>query len=120
MHKRYSSFYLISVIGGAFSGLLSYGFIHMDGLGNLAAWRWIFVMEGLLTCLVAFIGFLLIVNFPDEKNLSWKFLNREETAFVVRRINRDRRDASEAPFKLREFLQPGLDPKVWGFAIIFL
>ncbi|KAF7596134.1 hypothetical protein BBP40_003396 [Aspergillus hancockii] len=116
---RYSSFYLISVIGGAFSGLLSYGFIHMHGLGNLSAWRWIFVMEGLLTCLVAFIGFLLIVDFPDESNLSWKFLNKEETAFIVRRINRDRRDASEAPFNLREFLQPGLDPKVWGFAIIF-
>ncbi|KAB8217704.1 major facilitator superfamily domain-containing protein [Aspergillus novoparasiticus] len=119
LHKRYSSFYLISVIGGAFSGILSYGFVHMNGLGNLSAWRWIFVMEGILTCLVGVVGFFLIVNFPNENNLSWKFLSKEETAFVVRRLNRDRRDSSEAPFNLKEFLKPALDLKIWGFALIF-
>lgn len=77
-------------------------------------------MEGILTCLVGVVGFFLIVNFPNENNLSWKFLSKEETAFVVRRLNRDRRDSSEAAFNLKEFLKPALDPKIWGFALIFL
>jgi MFS family permease len=50
VHKRYSSFYLISVTGSLLSGILAYGFAQMGGLANLAPWRWIFIMEGLLTC----------------------------------------------------------------------
>jgi hypothetical protein len=50
VHKRYSSFYLISVIGGSLSGVLAYGFMQMAGLAELAAWKWIFSMEGILTC----------------------------------------------------------------------
>jgi hypothetical protein len=37
VHKRYSSFYLISVIGGALSGVLAYGFMQITGLAELAA-----------------------------------------------------------------------------------
>ncbi|CAI7628248.1 unnamed protein product [Penicillium discolor] len=121
MHKRYSTFYLISVTGGAFSGLLAFGFIHMGGLAGFAPWRWIFIMEGLLTCVVACIGFALLINFPDDNRLSWRFLNREETAFIVARISRDRQDASqEVLFDLKQFLRPALEPKVWAFALIFL
>jgi MFS family permease len=121
MHKRYSAFYLISVTGAAFSGLLAFGFIHMGGLAGFAPWRWIFIMEGLLTCLVACVGFVLLISFPDTNRLSWKFLNREETAFIVARISRDRQDASqEVPFDLKQFLKPALEPKVWAFALLFL
>ncbi|KAJ5610630.1 phthalate transporter [Penicillium lagena] len=120
MHKRYSAFYLISVTGGAFSGLLAFGFIHMGGLAGFAPWRWIFIMEGLLTCVVACIGFVLLIDFPDENRPSWKFLSKEEIAFIVARISRDRQDASqEVPFDLKQFLKPALEPKVWGFAILF-
>ncbi|KAJ5861122.1 major facilitator superfamily domain-containing protein [Penicillium soppii] len=120
MHKRYSAFYLISVTGGAFSGLLAFGFIHMGGLAGFAPWRWIFIMEGLLTCVVACIGFALLINFPDENDLSWKFLNMEETAFIVARISRDRQDTSqEVPFDLKQFFRPALEPKVWAFALLF-
>ncbi|KAJ6124370.1 phthalate transporter [Penicillium samsonianum] len=120
MHKRYSAFYLISVTGGAFSGLLAFGFIHMGGLAGFAPWRWIFIMEGLLTCVVACIGFALLINFPNENRLSWRFLDREETAFIVAQISRDRQDASqEVPFNLKQFLRPTLEPKVWAFALLF-
>ena len=44
VHKRYSSFYLISVIGGSLSGVLAYGFMQMAGLAELAAWKWIFII----------------------------------------------------------------------------
>lgn len=93
----------------------------MGGLAGFAPWRWIFIMEGLLTCVVACIGFVLLINFPDENHLAWKFLSKAETAFIIARISRDRQDASqEVPFDLKQFLKPALEPKVWGFAVIFL
>ena len=120
VHKRYSSFYLISVIGGSLSGVLAYAFIQMAGLGNLSAWRWIFIMEGILTCVLVVIGFLLLVSFPRDVHKSHRFLSSQEIEFVLRRIERDRQDVEEEPFSLSAFMRPALEWKVWGFAMIFL
>jgi len=46
---RFSIFYVGSALSGAFSGLLAYAFAQMDGVGGLAGWRWIFIMEVGLT-----------------------------------------------------------------------
>ena len=92
----------------------------MEGLAGLGGWRWILIMEGIFTCLVAFAGYLLLVGFPEEAHKSWKFLSQEECAYIIRRVNRDRGDAYAEPFSLAKFLKPALDLKIWGFALIFL
>lgn len=75
-------------MASAFAGILSYGFMQMNTLGSgnnlgqgygptpqrptlprgrlpgIAGWRWIFIMQGILTCVVALIGFVTIVDFP--------------------------------------------------------
>jgi MFS family permease len=120
VHKRYSSFYLISSVGSSLSGILAFCFMQMAGLAGLDAWRWIFIMEGLLTIVVSGVGFLLLVNFPQEAHKSWRFLTGKEEAYIIRRINKDRQDADKEAFALGKFLKPALDLKVWGFAFIFL
>ncbi|KAL4860981.1 hypothetical protein BDV12DRAFT_82864 [Aspergillus spectabilis] len=63
-------------MAGAFSGLLAYLIVKMDGVGNLEGWRWIFILEGLLTAVVAMASFWLVWDNPksatfltaDEKN----------------------------------------------------
>lgn len=42
-------FFSAASIAGAFSGLLAYAIAKLDGLGGLAGWRWIFILEGLAT-----------------------------------------------------------------------
>lgn len=59
------------------------------------------------------------MDFPDKASGSWKFLTVEECAFVIRRIDRDRRDAEPEAFTLRRFLKPALDIKIWGYAVLF-
>jgi MFS family permease len=44
---RQALFFSAASIAGAFSGLLAYGIAHMDGVGNLAGWRWIFILVSL-------------------------------------------------------------------------
>ncbi|KAJ5644597.1 phthalate transporter [Penicillium longicatenatum] len=120
VHKRYSSFYLLSTIGASLSGVLSYGFMQMAGLGGLSAWQWIFVMEGLLTCLIAVVGYWLLINFPQDAHKARNFLSPREIEFILRRIERDRSDADDEVFSLSSFLEPALDLKIWGFGLIFL
>ncbi|KAL9589137.1 MAG: hypothetical protein Q9203_002064 [Teloschistes exilis] len=125
--KRFSVFYIIGCIANAFGGILAYGFMQMDGLGDKAGWRWIFIMEGLLmvefgkiTVVVAVIAFMAMVDFPDQADRSWRFLSTDERDFIIRRINRDRGDATPEPFSLSLFLKPALDFKLWVFALISL
>lgn len=82
--------------------------------------RWIFIIEGVLTVLVGIMGYCLLVPFPDaEPEKAWKFLNKREVAFIIARVNADRADVIVEPFNLVKFLKPGLDLKVWGFAMCF-
>jgi hypothetical protein len=83
------------------------------------------ILENTLTdscvAVIAAIGFLLLVDFPQDAHKSWKFLTETEAAFVIRRIGKDRHDATQdEEFNLQKFLEPASDPKVWGFALIFL
>lgn len=64
--------------------------------------------------------FVFMVDFPEKAHKSWKFLNERESAFIVRRINRDRADGNEEPFTFKRFFSPALDLKIWGFALICL
>lgn len=65
-------------------------------------------------------GYCLLVPFPDaEPEKSWNFLNKREIAFIIARVNADRADVVVEPFNLVKFLKPGLDLKVWGFAMCF-
>lgn len=63
-------------MAGAFSGLLAAAISNMDGVGNLAGWRWIFILEGLFTVVVAVVSYWMIQDFPSNA----KFLTEEESA----------------------------------------
>ncbi|KAG9233265.1 general substrate transporter [Amylocarpus encephaloides] len=119
LQKRNAVFYLIGSMASACSGIMAYGIMQMDGLAKLAGWRWIFIIEGLITCLLGIGGYFLIVDFPELAASSWKFLNPQETAFVVARIEADRSDAIPEKFSIKEYMKNALDLKVWAFASCF-
>lgn len=90
---------------------------------GLAGWRWIFILQGLLTVVVGFIGWYYIVDFPElaaQKGLGKKFLTESEADFVVARIEKDRHDAFANEFKFVEYIKNAADLKVWGFACLFM
>ncbi|GAB0137837.1 hypothetical protein EsDP_00006090 [Epichloe bromicola] len=79
---RQALFFSAASIAGAFSGLLAFAIGRMDGTAGLEGWRWIFILEGIVTVLVALAAFFLIHDFPETA----KFLTEEERAFVVHRL----------------------------------
>jgi MFS family permease len=79
---RQSLFYSGASIAGAFSGLLAYALAKMNGVGGLEGWRWIFIIEGILTALVGFAAFFMLYDFPETAS----FLAPEERAWVIHRL----------------------------------
>ncbi|CAJ2509775.1 Uu.00g056750.m01.CDS01 [Anthostomella pinea] len=116
--RRYSAFYVLGAVVSAFGGILAFGLEHLDGAGGLSGWRWIFIVEGIITTVLGIAGYWLLVDFPDSTRKSWRFLSDPQRAWVVRRVNADRGDVATPKFKIRRFLGSGLDWKVWAYGLI--
>ncbi|PNS18134.1 hypothetical protein CAC42_3579 [Sphaceloma murrayae] len=119
--RRYSVFYGIGGLISAVSGPLAYGLSEMEGLSGLRGWRWIFIIQGVITCACAIFGWFFMVRFPDQevKRPSRFFLQRDECQHIIDKLNEDRDDVQVEKFNMRKYLSSGKDIEVWGFALIF-
>lgn len=80
--KRYSFFFSSTTLAGAFGGLLASAIGLMDGKRGYHGWRWIFILEGIMTCIIGIALFFFIVDFPEEA----KFLNANERTFIKAKL----------------------------------
>ncbi|KAJ0412951.1 major facilitator superfamily domain-containing protein [Aspergillus carlsbadensis] len=94
---RQAFFFSAASIAGAFSGLLAFGIAKMDGVGGYEGWRWIFILEGIATVLVAFIAYFLIHDYPETA----RFLTDQERQWVLHRL-RHQYAAGQAQFSSNE------------------
>ena len=96
---RLALFFSSATAAGAFSGLFAYAIAvilfsthaadgdaeqilqNMNGVGGLAGWRWIFILEGILTVVVAIAAYFFIYDSPETAT----FLSEEERAWVSHR-----------------------------------
>ncbi|GLB14927.1 hypothetical protein AtubIFM61612_004732 [Aspergillus tubingensis] len=120
LQKRNALFYLIGSTASGFGGILAYGLMQMDGLGGKSGWRWIFIIEGILTCVMGIGSYAILVDFPEQSPKSWHFLNESEAAYVVATIENDRSDVYMEPFTLKSYLRSGADSKVWAYAAMYM
>ncbi|GKZ18658.1 hypothetical protein AbraIFM66951_007678 [Aspergillus brasiliensis] len=83
--KRFSFFFSSTTLAGAFGGLLASGLGKMDGVRGYGGWRWVFIIEGVITCVVAIVWFFIIPGFPEDV----KWLNEEERTYIRAKLARD-------------------------------
>lgn len=113
--KRLSFFYSLSILATGLSSLLAYGLAQLNGRNGLAGWRWIFLVEGLITIAIGLVGYFVIIDFPDKA----KILNEQEREMILTRIERDRADATLDKITWAKIGQYSLDWKLWLFAFMF-
>lgn len=83
---RTSILYSGALLSGAFSGLLSAGIkANLDGYRGLRAWKWMFIIEGIVTIGVAFSAYFILPDFP--RTTLW--LTEEERQLAVWRLEED-------------------------------
>ncbi|KAI1248420.1 hypothetical protein MGN70_009618 [Eutypa lata] len=90
---RFAWFFNFALAGPLFSGLLAYAISDLEGAGGLEGWRWIFIIEGLMTCLVAVSVFLFCPNFPQHAQ-SW-FLKPHERDRLMSQLEASRGPEAE-------------------------
>lgn len=79
---RQALFFTGASLSGAFSGLLAAAISNMHGIGNLAGWRWIFILEGIFTVLCGAVALFILPNSADR---AW-FLTHTERRVAVERL----------------------------------
>lgn len=103
----------------ATGGIVNFGLNNLNGWGGLKGWQWMYVVQGLCACIVGIATYWWIVDFPEQSQDSFQFLDEAERKLAVARIQQDRGDVIPTPFSWSEILKHFLDLKVYGFAATF-
>ncbi|KAI0774142.1 MFS general substrate transporter [Fomes fomentarius] len=93
LQQRVGIFYASASLSGAFGGLLATAIVKMDGVGNVAGWKWIFILEGMATVLIALVSMIFL---PADLQTA-KFFSEEERAFALARLHRSFGVTTTAP-----------------------
>ncbi|MCJ1295527.1 hypothetical protein MMC34_007090 [Xylographa carneopallida] len=114
-HYRIALFFSAASLAGAFGGILAYGIGFMAGVGGLNGWRWIFILEGILTALVSLASYYFITNYPATAS----FLTEPERAYIHARLKNDSDATRDEAFAWRNVSQAFGDPKCWLYGLGF-
>ncbi|KAF2281290.1 MFS transporter [Westerdykella ornata] len=112
---RISLFFSCASLAGAFGGILAWGIAHMRHVGGYAGWRWIFILEGLLTIVIAVIAYWFISNYPES--VSW--LSDKERSFIQARLRADSDSTNDEKFTWADVWVTFKDIKCWLYGLGF-
>lgn len=83
--KRAMVFWLAGSIGQLFSGFLqAAAYTNLNGVSGLAGWRWLFIIDGIITLPLALAGFLFFPNLPQGGKRTWWTTEKEHELSIKR------------------------------------
>ncbi|KAI0309610.1 MFS general substrate transporter [Amylostereum chailletii] len=84
--KRACIFHTASAVGPMVSGFLQAGVYNgLNGRGGLAGWKWLFIIDGVITIPIALLGFILMPDLPTTTKPSYVY-TQEQLDMAVRRM----------------------------------
>ncbi|KAI4852177.1 MFS general substrate transporter [Aureobasidium sp. EXF-8846] len=108
---RTAVLYSGSQLGNAFGTLLAIGILKLDGHHGLQGWRWLFLIEGVLTIGIALI---FVLYLPNSNKKIWTF-SQQQLDWLKWNYEKDQKqqDNSNEVTALQGFLLAVRDPKTW-------
>ena len=88
----------------------------MDGLGGLAGWRWLFLLEGLPAIILSFVALFGLPDYPETARM----LTSEERVVVIRRLAPIKVSGKDKSWSWRDFGALFKDPTVYSFATYWI
>ncbi|KFY63372.1 hypothetical protein V496_04001 [Pseudogymnoascus sp. VKM F-4515 (FW-2607)] len=111
---RMSILYTGALTATAIAGLIAIGIFEMSGVGGISGWRWLFIIQGVLTFVVAVAsGFIL----PDEP-LRTRWLSEEQRQLAHSRIAKDTVENRDKTSLGAGFLDTIKDVRLWVFVLM--
>ncbi|EON62513.1 hypothetical protein W97_01736 [Coniosporium apollinis CBS 100218] len=109
---RITTLYCGNTLANCFGGLIAAGVLHgLDGVKGMLAWRWLFIVEGTATILMAIAAMFILPNWPH--NTSWLSAEEKEMARYRLAYETAGRADDEDDSPLEGLKQAVSDPKVW-------
>lgn len=111
---RMSILYTGALAATAVAGLIAIGIFEMSGIGGITGWRWLFIIQGVLTFVVAVAaGFIL----PDEP-LKTKWLSEAQRQLAHDRIHNDTVEVREHSTAFKGLVEAAKDMRLWVFVLM--
>jgi len=83
--KRAMIFWLAGAIGQLFSGFLqAAAYTNLNGVDGFAGWRWLFIIDGIITLPLALAGFIFFPNLPQGGKKTWWTTEAEHKISIER------------------------------------
>jgi hypothetical protein len=121
---RLAWFWGIQSFASAFSGLISAGVFHMAGIAGLEGWKWLFLLDGIMTHIVGFIAFFFLPANPLRTmggirgRKGW-FTDRQKKIALIRLIRDDAtKKEQNKPVEWNDVKMAVTDTKVWTHLLI--
>ncbi|KAI0191092.1 retrograde regulation protein 2 [Astrocystis sublimbata] len=112
---RIGFLFIASALSGAFGGLLAWAILHLDGLSGMSGWRWLYIIEGLITVVWAGCCYMLI---PRNYETAY-FLNEEQKALMrLRDEEMSSYSGSSGHYTKNDIREAAKDVKSWIHAVI--
>lgn len=84
--KRTGIYTASGILGVILSGLIQSGLVrNMNGYDGLAGWRWLFIIDAILTFPIAIYGFFIFPDVPNNATARF-YLSEEEIQFCRERV----------------------------------
>ena len=101
--------FIAGVVGGPISGAL----LALDGLGGLAGWQWLFLLEGLPAIVLGFVVWAVLIERPEDAT----FLTDAERRALTASLAEEQRDQAGHARTVRDALKSG---RIWLLAVLYL
>ena len=111
---RISVLYTGNILATAFAGLIAIGVFKLDGAAGLEGWRWLFIIQGLVTFFVAILGGYLL---PDDPTVT-RWLTPEERILANNRIKADTVEEQGKISTIKGLKEALKDYRVWIFVFM--
>ncbi|KAF5603123.1 tartrate transporter [Fusarium subglutinans] len=106
---RISILFTANICGTAFAGLIAIGMFEMSGVAGLAGWRWLFILQGIITFVISLASAFVL---PDEpSNTRW--LTEEERILAHERIAADTVQIRTNTTTFAGLIDACKDPRLW-------
>ncbi|KAI9365522.1 MFS general substrate transporter [Zopfochytrium polystomum] len=115
---RLSWFWGVQSVASAVSGLMSAAILRMSGIGGLYGWKWLFILDGILTVVVSFV---LVAVLPAHSTKTVLFNEREARIAATRVIREDPvKKYYEQTVRWSDVHAAFTDSRLWGHLVITL
>jgi len=105
-------------LAGAFGGLLASAILKLDSFGSLKRWRMIFAIEGIITVILALVGFVVVTDRPATA----RWLTQEQKDLAIARVKSERLGSTEVvdKFDRNKVLRGMFSPCTLSIGVVFL